>query len=92
MISTVLLYINGAVRSGRVLVRIQIALDSVDYLYVSSVLGLLRRFFCLVEGIGDFTGNDRFADLLAHFLEHLAVFRTFNALSRCAEQLHAAFL
>ena len=53
---------------------------------------MLCGFLCLFKGISDFRRNDGFADLLAHLLEQLAVFRTFNGFTRCAKQLCAALL
>ena len=49
VICTVLLDVDASVFSPGVLVRIKIALDSVDDLYRASGLGLLARFLCCIR-------------------------------------------
>ena len=54
------------------------------------VADIERSFLCLFDGVGDFRRNDRLADRLAHFLEELTVFRTFNTVAAGADQFDTA--
>ena len=77
VIRAVFLYVDGAVRVSRVFVRIEISFDTVNDLYVSSVLGLLRRLLGSVrKGLHDSVvgdGNSRLAPVsrLADYVLHL---------------------
>ena len=48
------------------------------------------RCFCFLQIIGDFRGNNRFPDGLAHLLEQFAILRTLNRAGAGSEQFCSA--
>ena len=73
VVRPVLLYINGAVRCCRILIRIQIPFNTVYHFYISSVLGLLRSLLGRVRECLHHTvisdGNSRLAPVSGLFYD-----------------------